>query len=349
MPRLLFCPFLCLIILILVAGCGKKANPVPWNKLRPEAIKDLDYRVVETGILLTWSVPTRNHDGSPLPQIEEFQLYKAVVPVDHGCAGCPPKFGQPIIIKFDDKPSPGQQISYEDHTVEPGFIYIYQVRSLKNFMNLSDPSNTIRVAWHSPPNPPSALSVDADESGIHLKWNAPQSYADGSPIKEKLRYKIWRKFNDEVRFTPIKNTISKTRYTDSFPRTYTQVSYKVTAVLEYMDTEIESSPSEEISLLARDIEIEMRPARLIAFRTAQGVELAWDMLYRPEIRGFFVYRKGPDGVIFRLNSVPLTGNSFTDISVLPPGRYIYWIVAVDDATPPRRTVYSKKVQVRITR
>ncbi len=345
-----FKKLLCLALLTLFlspVSCGRKRSPVPPGTLRPERIKDLSYTITAKGVILSWSVPVRNHDGSPLTRVKEFRLYKADVPIDGGCLECPPRYGEPVKIKLDSRPKPGQKIQYEDTTLKEGFYYIYQVRTVKGLLNVSDLSNKISFAWHSPPDAPLNLSGEALEDGIRLSWLPPEGFQDGSPLKGKLKYRVQRRFDDEKDWTTLRHMVKKTEYFDHIRRTYRYAEYKVIPVFFFHDTEIPGKASRPILVRAKGFGSLSAPMLLRVEKTGTGIIISWRKLKRHDISGYNIYRKDQTGIIFRLNNSPVKSDRFIDVTRLKKGQYRYFVTAVDDSYPPNESPPSRIISIKI--
>ncbi len=341
---------LCLLLMLLFflpISCGRKRAPVPPGTLRPERIKDLSYKITSKGVILTWSVPVRNHDGSPLSYVKEFRLYKAQVPIDGGCLECPPNYGEPITIKLASKPEPGRKIHYEDTTLEPGYYYIYQVRTVKGLLNISDFSNKVYFAWHSPPDAPRSLTAEVSEKGVRLSWLPPEKFQDGTPIRSPLRYAILRKFDDEKDWTRLRGTTEKTSWFDKIRRTYRYVEYKVIPIFSFHGTEIEGMASAPILVRAKGFGFLGAPKIAKVEKKIDGIHVLWQRLKRYDISGYNVYRKNPSGIIFKLNNYPVRSTTFIDKTLLKKGVYRYFVTAVDDSYPPNESPPSKMIAIEI--
>ncbi len=345
-PLILNTSFLCLC-LILVTGCGRKAPPVPPGTLRPQAITDLRYKLQPEGIELIWSIPVRNRNGSPLAKIKGFRIYKAEVPVDKYCRGCPPHFGVPIEISFQARPAKTRKMIYEDRTVSEGMRYIYEVRTVKGLFNISDSSNRISIAWHSPPLPPRDLIAQASRDGVFLSWSPTSAWADGRPVDLPIIYKIYRHKPGAKGWKALPVMVHNPGYFDASARRGQRYAYKVTAVLRYHGTQIESRPAGPVWVSPRDLVPPRPPGGLVAVRTSRGIELSWQENTDMDLAGYIVYRKGPGNLIFKLNHVPLSKPYFIDRTRLSSGHYTYWITAVDLATPPNESSMSEPVTVDI--
>ena len=334
-----------LLINLLIPACGRKGVPVPPGTLRPQRIKDLSYKIISDGAIITWSIPFKNHDGSPIDKIKEFRLYRAEVPFDGFCKECPPPYGSPIIIEYNKKPEPGKKMVYEDTTVQEGYFYIYQVKTVKNLFNISDFSNKIIYAWHVPPKRPIGLEADVKEDGIELSWMAPESFEDGRPIDDKLRYRIFRRFDDEKDFEKIVDSTEYTNFFDKIRRVYRRAEYVVTAIYTYHGTQIESKRSIPLIVKARGRQEISSPRLIKVLKSKDGIIIKWAPLRRPGIIGYFIYRKDPKDIIVQLNTTPLLDTTFIDRTILMPGRYIYWVTAIDDSIPPNESAPSNQISV----
>jgi hypothetical protein len=334
---------------ILLASCGRKAPPVPPGTLRPKVIKDLSYKIIPYGIELKWSVPVRNRDGSPLVRIKGFRLLKAEIPLEEYCEGCPPPFGQPIEIPFEAKPEKARKMVYEDRTVRSRMQYIYKVCTVKGWLNVSDPSNQVSMAWHIPPSAPSGFMVQLNKDGVYLSWQAPSKWIDGRPVDKGLLYRIYRARKGTDKWKPLPNLVDSTGYFDLSTKKKARYRYRVAAVLPYHGTEIEGLRTSETMVEPRDITPPPAPAGLVAIRSADGVELFWQKETESDISGYIVYRKGPDELIDRLNSKPLPVSRFLDRTFLPSGLYLYWVTAVDKADPPNESPWSDIAEVEVVK
>ncbi len=339
--------FLCVLLLGLVS-CGRKAPPVPPGTLRPQPIKNFAFRVTEKGIELKWLVPLRNMDGSPLAWIKGFRLYRARVPVDSACDTCPPSFENPVWIPFGAKPKVAQTITYEDRTVRPGMIYTYKVITDKGWLNLSDSSNLITAAWHMPPDVPSQVSFKLTLKGIKISWTGPQTWADGTPLDEKVVYRVYRSRHGSGTWKIISDLLDRTECLDLTAKRGRDYLYKVAAVIIYHNTQIEGNRSEPIHVFFKDVVPPSRPTGLVAEISDSGVELSWQENFEHDLAGYLIYRKSQAGIIDRLNQVPVRISRFLDRTRLRPGTYVYWVTAVDRADPPNESPASRPVAVTIT-
>ncbi len=329
-------------------SCGRKAPPVPLGTLRPQPISDLGFRVTEKGIELKWSVPVRNIDGSPLTWIKGFRLYRARVAAENACETCPPEFEKPVWIPFGAKPSVGQTITYEDRTVRPGVIYTYMVITDKGWLCTSDSSNLISVAWHVPPGVPGNLSYRLSDQGIRLFWTKPNTWADGTPLDQKVFYRVYRSKQGFGTWKLVSDSREDTEFVDLTAKRGCEYLYAVSAAITFHGTLIEGNRTGTVHVLFRDIISPSRPQGLTADFSRAGVELLWQENFEHDLAGYHVYRKDQNGIIYRLDHIPVRVSRFLDRTRLRPGTYVYWVTALDRADPPNESPPSKPVTVTIT-
>ncbi len=340
------------VSLVLIAGlvsCGRKDVPVPPGTRRPRPVEDLALRITPKGIRLAWTIPARNMDGSPLTGIKGFRLYRAKDPGKDYCGTCPPVFEPPIWIPYEARPERGKRMIYEDRTVQAGFRYTYEVKTVKGWLNVSDPSNRVSGAWHVPPAPPRGLACIPGPGGIRLSWLPPSTWADGTALEARLTYKVYRSKEDTGRWRLVAGPLEETGALDATARRGRDYAYRVTALLSYLGTEIESVPGEVVTVSYKDTVPPARPKGLVAVVGKEGVELLWQEVPDADLAGYYVYRRDPGGFVARLNVIPLAAPRFVDRTGLAPGRYAYWVTAVDMAEPPNEGPPSLGVEVEVPR
>ena len=86
-----------LFVALVVAGCGKKTNPIPPRLILPPAIADLSADSVAEGILLRWSVP------GPKGRIDHFRILRSEAAADQACPGCPQDYRPLAMLKVADQ------------------------------------------------------------------------------------------------------------------------------------------------------------------------------------------------------------------------------------------------------
>ena len=86
-----------LFVVLAVAGCGKKADPIPPRLILPPAIADLSADSVAEGILLGWSAP------GPNGRIDHFRILRSEAAADQACPGCPQDYRPLATLKVADQ------------------------------------------------------------------------------------------------------------------------------------------------------------------------------------------------------------------------------------------------------
>ncbi len=269
------------------------------------------------------------------------------LPPGSGCKECPPNYGEPVTIEYDRKPEPGKRMVYEDTTLKEGYFYEYQVKTVKNLFNVSDFSNKVTFYFHSPPLPPSNLTTRVFEEGVEITWLPPRKFESGEEIQGRLEYDVFRRFDNESRWELASRGVEDTRMLDPIRRVFNRVEYRVRAIYNFHGTAIESEFSQVALAKARGRQEIPGPRLRELKKTGEGVEIIFSPSRRPGIRGYFVYRMDEDGIIVALNQSPFPSTVFVDRSILLPGKYTYWVTAIDDSIPPNESRPSNKKTIII--
>jgi predicted small lipoprotein YifL len=125
--------------------------------------------------------------------------------------------------------------------------------------------------------------------------------------------------------------------------------YTVRALRVFGNARVESGPSPVACFTPADTFPPAAPKNLSAVGSEGGVSLIWDGSTEPDVAGYLVLRGEvtPDGsapVLARLMQDPIKETTYRDATAKPGVRYVYAVVAVDNATPPNVSPESNRVE-----
>ena len=133
------------------AGCGKKGDPTAPRPVVPEAIEDLGAHPQGESIILSWSIPRENTDGSPLADLEGFKIVRSVRSFAKECKTCPKKFVLLYDLDYKNYLMHNPQaatVEYTDRDLGFETIYTYGVVSYNAAQRHSPQSNIQEVFWN---------------------------------------------------------------------------------------------------------------------------------------------------------------------------------------------------------
>ncbi len=137
------------IAALFLVSCGLKAPPLPPEVVVPNRISDLRLKKIDGGIMLKWTVPTKNSDGTDLADLTGFKILRKDIPdKDIDCPPCSMKFKEiaDFTLTVPGKAEiSGGSVLYSDTSLSPSITYTYEVVSYNSMGNFSSPSNLIDV------------------------------------------------------------------------------------------------------------------------------------------------------------------------------------------------------------
>ncbi len=334
--------------LLLVGGCGYKNNPVPPEYVVPEPIVDLRYTVDGKGVQLSWSYPVKTVKGTTVEDIVAFDLYRAVVPVDEYCKGCPIPFTEPMQLDggspFDGKVR--RKATYTTSLLRSGHKYFFKVRSRAGWWADSGDSNIVSFIWFQPAAAPQNLKAAAGDRQITLSWQAVTSHLDGRRVDLPIRYQVFRSIGGRG-FAKIGSLTKETQYVDRRVRNGQKYFYTVKTMMIYKNEPVSGSVSKEVAATPVDLTAPLPPRGVTAVRTAVGIKIFWDRSEAADFGGYRIYRRGADQDEYELlGKVEKEYTLFVDRNADTSKRYYYAVTAIDQASPPNESEKSQEATIR---
>lgn len=337
-----------LLTILVLSGCGRSGAPGLPILVEPSPPRDLTASVQHRAVILTWTRPTTNVDGSALKTLRAFEISRQQRA---------PQTSPPSVIATvkADRPEnavvSGNRYAFTDSHVTVGAGYAYTIASVSR-RGIVGPSSAEATALVTVEiEAPSSLQAEAGERTITLSWLAPTRRADGSPLAEVPGYNLYRGTQTgRYDLSPInREPVRTTQFQDTDlvnDRTY---YYVVRAVENQEPPWQEGLPSSEVRAVPVDL---TPPAPPQGVRAVAGpgpvVSLSWEPNRESDLLGYLVYRSDdPNRRPRLLTETPLTAPILTDRSVQSGVRYLYTVTAVDASSRRNESVASEAVEALV--
>ncbi len=337
---------LAFLTVFLLVGCGRKGAPVVPVLIEPSPPADLQAQVQRQVVVLTWTRPTTNVDGTALKSLAAFRISRSQQAPQVSA------FSAIATVKAD-KPEnavvSGNRYAFTDASVVVGAKYGYQIESVSRRGIVGPPSEEATALVTVEIAAPSGLRAEPGERTIRLTWSAPNSRADGSPIAEIQGYNIYRgttpgRYDSRpVNRAPVR--IPEFQDSDLVnDRTY---YYIVRAVENGEPPWQEGLASGEVSAVPIDLTPPAPPQRVRAVPGPGAlVSLSWEPNREADLLGYLVYRSdGPNRRPRQLIETPFAAPALYDRSVRPGGHYVYTVTAVDASSRRNESAPSAEIEV----
>lgn len=333
--------FFPLCLFLLWVACGQKGRPVSYDRIVPKAIMDLGASVREGRVILQWSLPRENTDGSDLVDLVGFKVLRGYR--EEGCEGCPER----LVPVADVDLAPGidhrieaNRVFWTDKGLRAGRRYLYRVLALNRRGYFSRESNGVELQWDVPPPPPNQFQAVAGDGMVELRW---------ALTKEAAGYNIYR--SDTGAGFPLNplnsKPIEETYYRDIQVVNDRDYRYVVRSVRKAGETLIEGGNANPITVAPVDLIAPSRPTGLAAFPLAEGMELRWIANPESDVVGYHVYRRRVFEPKFeRLTDEIVTETFYVDRSARRDEEYDYSVTAIDGSPHQNESAFSEIARAR---
>jgi predicted phage tail protein len=304
--------------------------------------------VQHRAVILTWTKPATNVDGTALKTLAAFRISRQQ-------QGPQPSAASVIATVKADTPDnavvSGNRYAFTDSGVAVGAQYTYQVQSVNRRGIVGPPSPGATAIVTVEIEAPTNLRADAGERTIRLSWSAPGRRADGSPLDTAPAYNIYRGTTPgQYGSRPVNREPIKAAHFDDGDLVNDRTYYYVIRPVENQQPPWqEGLQSREVSAVPVDL---TPPAPPEGVRAVLGpgelVSLSWEPNREPDLLGYLVYRSdGPKLRPRRLLETPFTTSSLRDRSVRSGGQYVYTVTAIDASSRRNESAPSAEIEVLV--
>lgn len=314
---------------ILLLGCGAKGPLTLEPRKVPTVITDIKIQQIGTNLRLMWNFPAKLSDKKTrveLKSIKKIRIY-------HAAGRLTPK-------KFKKKSALIQKLDNKDLTRKDNYFSIdlaFKVKNLDNKLHSfairyqhdrdrAPLSKIVTLETVVPAKPINDLGIVKENKVIKLKWSRPRLNLNNAAIPYISGYRVYRMVQ-KGDFSPVsRERILEEYYEDLDTGRDGEYFYYVSAILSQ---EIESEPSNTVSINVEDIYPPDPPANLISFRANDHIFLTWHAVTEKDLDFYKIFRKSSPDEEFNLIANQIKENFFKDMTVKKGVRYTYAVTAVD--------------------
>lgn len=245
---------------------------------------------------------------------------------------------------------------------------------------MGEPSALVDVPLVAPPPPPGPATVSYTAGSIEIVWEEPPTLRlavqaeevepptlASVPVVEGQEPSVYVVYDvaasgdpDVERPQRLVEPNSEASYTDS-ELTFAEARCYAVRVLDYVDSrrlqaglpaaglpaaglQLLGDASPATCVVLTDTFQPAAPAGLIAVVDTNGISLVWDENSEEDLAGYVVLRgTPPDATLQPLTAEPLAETAYQDTDVTAGGRYVYRVLALDNAVPPNASPLSEPV------
>jgi fibronectin type 3 domain-containing protein len=179
-----------------------------------------------------------------------------------------------------------------------------------------------------PIQPIKDLTQTKENKIIKLKWSKPTLNISKKPVAYIRGYKIYRKVPGKKAFDVLnQEDVLQEYYEDSDTGLDGDYSYYVTSIYSQ---DIQSDPSNTVSVAVKDVFPPDPPANLVAFKAEDSIFLTWESVKDRDFSFYRIFRRSTPRGEFKLFVEKVTNNYFKDKNVKRGILYSYYVTAVDN-------------------
>ncbi len=289
-------------------------------------------------VVLRWTLPALHTDGTRVTGSQQIEIHRwfagssenlserfgveaqliYVIPADVAS-----RFEREGKIEFADPLGPRRLAE------QAGRYAVYGIKVLNRKDEAAAFSNLVAVRVYPVPTAVAKIETEVSERAIRLRWTPPSETTSRTPVPAIAGYRVYRGPEQAEKLQPV-TTVSTTDYTDTNFRFGETIYYRVRAVAQYGEEQVEGVDSAIVSVTPQDVFAPPTPENLTAIASRGRVDLTWDASPAADLAGYVVYRaEQPEDGYRRLNPEAVVVQSFGDTGVAAGKTYYYAVTAVD--------------------
>lgn len=328
------------LLLLLAAACGRIGEPLPPLIRIPQPIVDLTARQQGAEVILSWTLPHLNTDGSRAATLASIEVYRSIREPSPAAAA-PAAGDSDLWRELETGPARGREekrsirdrLEDRDITEVLGRELSYAVKVFNRKGQTAGLSNIATLRLQPVPHPPGRPSLNPAEEFVEISWAPAAANIDGSPVAAGVAFNLYRASPEGSPTGSLLNPtpVAGTSYRDGSARLGETWVYRVRAVLETIRGRVESRDSEEATLFHRDLYPPGPPRRLTLVAGREFLSLIWFPNSEADLAGYHVFRRQGRGEFQRLTATATQRTSFEDRDLQKGPVYAYRVAAVDRA------------------
>jgi predicted small lipoprotein YifL len=226
-------------------------------------------------------------------------------------------------------------------TAAPYPVRIYAIRGLSRSGRPGLPSARLAVPLLDPLAPPTAVAAQMPtEKAVVIDWTPPVA----EPGMPPLAFNVYRREDAAAPLNP--SPLRDIRFEVGGVEYGKEQCFVVRTVQAIDKVTLESVPSAPGCLTPLDKFPPAAPSGLRAVAEDGAVSLVWDRSADADLGGYLVLRgEAPGDTLQPLTPEPVKDATYRDVTVTPGVRYVYAVVAVDNATPRNSSAPSPREEV----
>lgn len=328
---------------LLLMSCAQTGPPLPPSLELPRPPSDLRATRKGNAVTLTWSEPRLTTDRQSLRYLGPTRLCRSAETEMTECGNPAGEIAAPARrIPQPRQPQPqtatdALPLSLEEQN--PTADITYAVEVLNRDGRGAGLSNRVHVPAAPTLPPPQDLNAELSDDGVSLTWTATGETQTIPGLHH--RYRIYRREEGSTKDAiagelPLADA-GPMRFPDSSFEWEKNYFYRITIVTIVAqaknEVQVEGDDSPPLRVIAHDVFPPAVPKGLQAVASGEGqkpfVDLIWAPVTNPDLAGYNVYRREPDGTAAKLNSDLVKAPAYRDSAVDPGKTYSYSVSAVD--------------------